>query len=83
MTSRIDLGEYPRTKPFPNVADHGSILAVCFKVGDIYLMSGYDDLCPCTVHTTLQGTAWIRDWCYNVICLSLTVSGLAHFSFFE
>ncbi|XP_076467230.1 tubby-related protein 4-like [Babylonia areolata] len=32
-----------------------SILAICFKFGDIFLVNGYDDVCPSTVHTSLQG----------------------------
>ncbi|XP_070189097.1 tubby-related protein 4-like [Littorina saxatilis] len=35
--------------------DHSSILAICFKFGDINLVHGYDDVCPCVVHTSLQG----------------------------
>ncbi|GFN90046.1 tubby-related protein 4 [Plakobranchus ocellatus] len=31
------------------------VLAVCFKYGDIFLMSGYDDICPVMVYTTLTG----------------------------
>lgn len=58
---------------FAAVADHGSVLAICFKVGDIYLMSGYDDPCPCAVHTTLQGKTLVKQCCYSfqfsqVIC---------------
>ncbi|CAG5121578.1 unnamed protein product [Candidula unifasciata] len=36
------------------------VLAVCFKYGDIFLMSGYDDLCPIMVYTTLTGVK--IDW---------------------
>ncbi|XP_055888815.1 tubby-related protein 4-like [Biomphalaria glabrata] len=31
------------------------VLAVCFKYGDIFLMSGYDDVCPVMIYTTLTG----------------------------
>ncbi|CAL1531626.1 unnamed protein product, partial [Lymnaea stagnalis] len=36
------------------------VLAVCFKYGDIFLMSGYDDVCPIMVYTTLTGVK--IDW---------------------
>ncbi|XP_005105068.1 tubby-related protein 4 [Aplysia californica] len=36
------------------------VLAVCFKYGDIFLMSGYDDVCPVMVYTTLTGVK--IDW---------------------
>ncbi|CAG5133813.1 unnamed protein product [Candidula unifasciata] len=36
------------------------ILAVCFKYGDIFLMSGYDDVCPVMIYTTLTGVK--IDW---------------------
>ncbi|KAH9505615.1 Tubby- protein 4 [Bulinus truncatus] len=36
------------------------VLAVCFKYGDIFLMSGYDDVCPVMVYTTLNGVK--IDW---------------------
>ncbi|XP_067676571.1 tubby-related protein 4-like isoform X1 [Haliotis asinina] len=35
-------------------------LAVCFKYGDIFLLSGYDDVCPRIVYTTLTGLK--MDW---------------------
>nr|KAG5708967.1 hypothetical protein BaRGS_009376 [Batillaria attramentaria] len=42
---------------FPKDEERGSnhVLAVCFKYGDIYLMSSYDDICPRTLYTTLTG----------------------------
>ncbi|XP_059166313.1 tubby-related protein 4-like [Physella acuta] len=36
------------------------VLAVCFKYGDIFLMSNYDDVCPIMVYTTLTGVK--MDW---------------------
>ena len=36
-------------------ADSNSVLAICFKFGDIFLVNSYDDVCPCTVHTSLHG----------------------------
>ena len=49
---------------FSDRGPHGKshVLAVCFKYGDIFLMSGYDDICPVMVYTTLTGKPLKTDY---------------------
>ncbi|KAL8575279.1 hypothetical protein ACOMHN_001824 [Nucella lapillus] len=37
------------------LGENNTILAICFKFGDIFLVNGYDDVCPFIIHTSLQG----------------------------
>ncbi|RUS90890.1 hypothetical protein EGW08_001397 [Elysia chlorotica] len=46
------------------------VLAVCFKYGDIFLMSGYDDICPVMVYTTLTGKPRV-----NAVSVCVCVQG--------